>query len=819
MSLRTRLPLGTALTAVLALFLPVSGWAAEKVLHSFVPSPSGASPTGKLIRDAAGNLYGTAGGGVYGEGVVFKLRPKLGGGWTESVLHSFSGGADGAAPAAGLIMDTAGNLYGTAGGGSTKAHPAHGVVFELTPSSNGTWNEKVLHRFIRTTDGADPNTELIFDASGNLYGTTASGVTVGGTVFELTPSSGGMWTETVLYNFCSQDNCDDGHGPSSRLIFDQAGNLYGTTSSGGTQYYGVVFKLSPSSSGWTETVLHNFPMGQDDGYEPQSDLIFDQAGNLYGTTPYGGAQSGGIVFKLTPGSGGQWTEAVLHSFKSGGHEPSEPAGGLVFDASGNLYGTTESGGSGKFCLPDGCGIVFQLTPRSGGKWAESVVHQFAASTDGAWPVASLIIDQSGNLYGTTGLSAYSHGDYLYPAGSVFELTPASSGWIETIHQFRPVDGGAPQANIVSDAAGNLYGTTAGYGTSENGSVFELSSGSKGTWTRTLLYNFKGGKDGSFPYAGLVFDEVGNLYGTTEKGGSGSGTVFELSPVGGGKWAEKIIYAFQGYPTDGGSPVAGLVFDPAGNLYGTTQLGGSLGYCGYGCGTVFKLTASSGGGWTETMIYQFNDISNGAIFPTAGLALDSAGNLYGTASQGGLGFGVVFELSPSPGGTWNESVLYTFTGGADGGSPVAGVIFDSVGNLYGTTESGDYYRCPNGCGVVFELSPGSGNNWTESVLHSFSGKDGDYPTAGLIFDRAGNLYGTTAYGGTVASSCPYGCGLAFKLTPNHEGGWTESVLNSFTGERDGANPLAGLLLDAAGNLYGTASGGGRANAGVVFEVTP
>lgn len=826
MSLRTRPPVRAALVGALVMMLiSVRGWATEKVLHDFFPDPSGAGPHAKLIRDAAGNLYGTTwGGGAYGYGTVFKLVPKSGGGWTESVLHSFSGGADGGGPVAGLVMDAAGNLYGTAGGGSTRAHPAHGVVFELTPSSNGTWNEKVLHRFIRTTDGSDPSTQLIFDASGNLYGTTASGGAYGwGTVFELAPGSSGTWTETILYSFCPQSGCEDGAGPSSRLIFDQTGNLYGTAGDG-LYGAGVVFELS-ASSGWTETVLHNF-QSPDDGYWPQGDLIFDQAGNLYGTTQMGGAHSGGIVFELSPGSEGKWTESVLHSFEGiGGRSPSWPVGGLVFDASGNLYGTTEFGGN---CYSvGGCGVVFELSPGSGEEWSETVVHQFAGPNDGAVPMASLIIDQSGNLYGTTVYSVLSG-----QGGTVFELTPTSGGWTETVHTFRNVDGGDPQANLVSDAAGNLYGTTARDGPSGNGSAFELSPGSGGTWTRRVLHYFKGGKDGATPYAGLVFDKAGNLYGTTEKGGSGYGsgygygTVFELSPVGGGRWAERVIYSFQGFQAgDGESPVAGLVFDAAGNLYGTTEQGGSLGLCPYGCGTVFKLAPASGGGWTESVIYQFNNDSDGLIFPMASLILDSAGNLYGTASQSGFSpWGGVFELSPISGGTWKQSVLYTFTGGADGGTPVAGVIFDSAGNLYGTTQVRGNFGCGNGCGVAFKLSPGSDNVWTQSVIYTFGNwsGDGETPFAGLIFDSTGNLYGTTFSGGS--GSCNdgngVGCGTVFELKPMAGGGWAENVLYSFTGRpEDGANPAAGLLRDAAGNLYGTASAGGRVDDGVVFEVTP
>lgn len=808
MSLLAKLPLRIAVVGALVSMMTVGSWATEKILHNFVPAPDGANSASSLISDGSGNLYGTTQfGGYYSLGTVFKLTPKSGGGWTETVLYDFRGGALGSYPAAGLVMDSAGNLYGTTSSGGYLSgncpQEGCGTVFELAPDADGKWSYKILHAF-QSSDGGFPRTSLILDSTGDLFGTTPyAGSGGGGTVFELTPDAGGKWTENVLYSFSGN------LGAPSAVIFDSAGNLYGTTINccGGG---GAVFELSPSSSGsWTENVLYTFCAQPHcaDGDEP-SGVIFDQAGNLYGVTFIGGTKNNdGVAFELSPGAGGVWTESVLYRFQ-GGKDGLAPLGSLVFDSAGNLYGSTFAGGEGRLC-EYGCGAVFELTKSSGGSWSESVLHSFRAGRDGLAPSASLISDRNGNLYGTTEASGAPpdfNGD-----GTVFELSPSSGGWTETVHNFWAGDGAAPVAGLIFDGSGNLYGTTSGGGFNRYGVVFKLAPLSGGGWLRTILYNFKGGTDGAQPVAGLIFDGAGNLYGTTSGGGTGGyGTVFELTPISGGEWTEKVLYGFKGGYSDGDSPFAGLVFDSTGNLYGTTGGGGSGGN-----GTVFELTPSSGGGWVETVIYNFTGGADGAD-PQAGLTWDAAGNLYGTTFYSGDGAGVVFELSPSSGGTWTESVLYKFSGGADGSQPRAGVVFDQLGNLYGTTESGGPRRCANRhpCGVVFKLALKSGNTWKESVIYDF--RDGGHaPVAGLVLDSTGNLYGTTSNGGP-GDFC---CGTVFKLAPTSRGGWKETTLNSFTGGKIGAYPAAGVILDAAGNLYGTTDEGGSANAGVVFEIAP
>jgi uncharacterized repeat protein (TIGR03803 family) len=408
------------------------------------------------------------------------------------------------------------------------------AVFTLTlfaASAGAADQETVLHSFGGGTDGKYTDSGLIIDSAGNLYGTTATGgIHDKGTVFELSPRQGGGWAETVLHSF----DGTDGQESFASLILDGAGNLYGTTFFGGIHPCagdgcGTVFELSPrEGGGYTETVLHNFN-NNGDGFGPHAGLILDAAGNLYGTTSAGGLHSGGTVFELSPREGGGWTETLLHSFEFNGTGGSYPSGSLIFDPNGNLYGTTEYGGihtSCSFGVDVGCGTVFQLSPRQGGGWIETVLHSFGSPNDGQDPRAALTFDGLGNLYGTT-----------------------------------------------------YYGGLHGFGT-----VFEFSPRQGGGWTEIFLNSFQNGPDGRNPHSALVFDSLGNLYGTTWNGGiHGYGTVFEVLPRGGGGWRETILHSF-GYGNDGYNPESTLIFGLDGSLYGTTAGGGIHGY-----GSVFAIT--------------------------------------------------------------------------------------------------------------------------------------------------------------------------------------------------------------------------------------
>jgi uncharacterized repeat protein (TIGR03803 family) len=390
-------------------------------------------------------------------------------------------------------------------------------------------------------------------------------------------------TEKVLHSFCSESICKDGLWPLyGGLTFDASGNLYGTTYDGGGAYNaGMAFELTPKAGGgWKEKVLHAF--NREDGNQPYGTLIFDTSGNLYGTTYYGGAYNEGTVFELTPEAGGDWKETVLHSFNDDGTDGYNPIAGLVIDASGNLYGTTYYGGTGAACSYVGCGMAFELTPKRNGGWTEKILHNFSNNgKDGFWPFTGLIFDSSGTLYGTT----QSGGDS--GCGTVFELTRKSGGsWKEKVlHHFNGKDGYQP-TGLIFDASGNLYGTTQNGGAENVGTVFELTPRVGGGWTQKVLHNFHNGSpDGYLPYAGVVIDGSGNLYGTTANGGTETvGTVFELAPKADGVWTEKILHTFSNNQRDGRLPFAGLVIDAAGNLYGMTEYGGAQ-----SAGTVFEVT--------------------------------------------------------------------------------------------------------------------------------------------------------------------------------------------------------------------------------------
>jgi len=728
----------------------------------------------------------------FGCGTVFELSPAAKGTWTETVLHRFiNDGKDGINPEAGLILDSAGNLYGTTqhGGGAScvdyGATVGCGTAFELSRQANGAWTERVLHRFRNDrTDGQFPLASLVFDAAGNLYSTTFDGGAyattsgIAGTVFELTPVAAGKWAETVIHNF---GGSSDGAALSSGLTLDSVGNLYGSTLYGDV-YSGTVFELSPSTGGWKETVLHAFDSSLD-GY-PYGTLIFDPAGNIYGTT---GAGVFGTIFELSPQAGGNWTETSLYRFGQIAEDGTYPTGQLIFDSTGSLYGTTAGGGNPE-CLGYangyGCGTFFSLTPSASGGWQESVLHQFGSpnSEVPSGPLAALVADASGDLFSTT---TY----VVYPGlGTAFELVPdGKNGYTrKTMHIFgRGTDGKYPYSGLVADGAGNFYGTTwrGGNSSCDCGTVFELSPTATGGWAEKVLHTFRyNGKDGFEPFAGLVFDSAGNLYGTTSLGGSGScdngfgyvvgcGTVFELSPSPTGPWAERVIYSFQSNGSDGLFPNGGLLFDATGNLYGTTLNGGSAAGCPIlpeGCGTVFELSPSSGGVWGERILHSFNGADG--LLPQSSLIQDASGNLYGTTPYGGTGClgdgcGTVFELSTGGLGTWTETVLHNFVAdGTDGYNPQSALIMDRDKNLYGTAYVGGEGTCvqtfTQGCGTVFELKHTSGGAWTEKILHSFQRNttDGELPYAALIFDSAGNLYGTTETGG------PYGGGTVFEITP-------------------------------------------------------
>jgi uncharacterized repeat protein (TIGR03803 family) len=443
-----------------------------------------------------------------------------------------------------------------------------------------------------------------------------------------------------------------------------------------------------------------------------------------------------LLLALAVPASAEWKEKVLYSFQGGTSDGSVPAGGVVFDPEGNLYGVLQDFGPGS-CAPIGnqCGAVFQLAPpvHQGDPWTETLIYKFQGkgANDGESPNGGLIIDSQGNLYG---VSAY---------------------------------GGT--GNCV------LLGVSAGCGT-----VYQLSPPKQkgGAWTETILYSFPTAKQGYLPNGDLVFDGVGNLYGATIFGG-GKGTtcdafyqycgaVFKLSPpkTKGGKWMEKVLHAFAS-GADGASPNGGLVLDTKGSVYGTTFGGGNeKGECGSGgCGTAFQLSppAHKGDAWTEKVLYRFGQSARDGANPAAGVVFGRDGNLYGSALGGGDGgSGTIFELKkPAEKAIpWTETILHRFSGRSDGANPLR-IIFDSVGNLYGATENSTTQFA---YGNVFRLQPPNGKvrQWTLNVVYTFTVfPDAANPDSGLVFDKAGSLYGTTHYGGT-AQACQGGCGTVFEV---------------------------------------------------------
>jgi uncharacterized repeat protein (TIGR03803 family) len=384
----------------------------EAVIHAFQSTErnDGFTPNANLIVDANGALYGTtATGGKHGWGTVFKLAPPAspGGAWTESILYSFTGSNDGGQPSGGTLLLKGGSLYGTTSEGGINGV---GVVFELSPGK--PWVETVLYAFVNGSSGFTPSSGLIEGSNGTYYGTTfKGGAHKQGVVYRLSLSTAGGWTESPIYAF---KGGSDGYEPGNNLIFDSSGSLYGVT----LGYPGTAFQLTKSvSGGWTETVLYNFNPNIEGA--PYSSLVFDRTGNLYGATTSSGS-SGGTVYQLVPPSGGgAWTKNTLYSFLGSPSNDGAVPTGATFDSAGNLWGSTQYGGNNANCGVTGCGTIFELTPPSapGGAWTEQILYSFLGGTDGEYPDTQLLLLGT-TFYGTTGA-----GGGEARAGTAFSFVP------------------------------------------------------------------------------------------------------------------------------------------------------------------------------------------------------------------------------------------------------------------------------------------------------------------------------------------------------------------------------------------------------------
>lgn len=396
---------------------------------------------------------------------------------------------------------------------------------------------------------------------------------------------------------------------------------------------------------------------------------------------------------------------VIYNFQNS-PDGANPQAGVTFDAQGNLYGTAEHGGLLECDGLHGCGMVFQLTPNSGGDWTEHVVTQFPANLSAGSPVAPVVLDRRGNLYSSYACVIDCFGS---AGGGIFQVVRGANGTWTTNNLVSFSSGNNEcedgRCGVGFDPAGRLYATSNEYqsGLGNNGAVFYIGQRSITDWYPLNLYSFKGGGDGSGPSMWFTFGQNDTIYGTTSGGGGSdsAGTVFMLQSNGQAQWHETVLYRFQNYP-DGAYPYGGVIFGSDGNLYGTTAGGGAS-----DAGTVFKLTHNSNGSWSETVLYSFQ-VGADASNPSGPVVFDSAGNLWGVGMDGQFGHGAIFKLAPSGGGNWTESVVYSFTGGADGGLPFGALTLDSSGNVYGTTIFGganpSCSDSPYCGGVVYKLTP-------------------------------------------------------------------------------------------------------------------
>ena len=877
-------------TLLAAFLIPTSPLAsqtspASTTLYTFVNQPEdGGNPIG-LAAGSNGVFYGVTASGGLGYGTVFAVTPpaETGGAWTETVLYDFKGKSDGAIPsgiAVGSGPDGGTILYGTTAYGGTGALPngclitvaaglppltysGCGTVFSLTPpaSPNGQWTESVLYNFAGGGDGGEPYTGVVIGAGGVLYGTTSyGGVACApsdpyftcGVVFSLTPpkAAGGTWAEAVLYSFNSPFGPP---GAPSGLAIGSGGVLYGAFQSDNTSCSnngcGAIYSLTPPKSGsraaWSVNALYAFKGGSD-GFAPSA-VSIGSGGVLYGTTPVSPPNPDGTVFSLTPPASGTgaWTHTVLYTFQGGGYNDlSSPSSGVAIGAGGVLYGTATQG------LDTGSGGVFSLTPpaTAGGAWTETILHAFAAGSDGSYPSTGLLIGHGGVLFGVT----YFGG--LWYSGTVFSLAPTSSNsaWTETIlHAFSAGGPGySAVSTLVSGPLGVLYGATEGGGggtcPSGCGTIFSLTPppSASGAWTFNLLHQFTGGADGAYPMGPLAVGPGGVLYGTTSYGGTGActnigqppgcGVVFSLSPstFPDGGWTETTLHSFTsangtcnpsfclGY-LDGLYPSTGVTIGSALGaplvLYGTTLYGGPN-----NGGTVFALTPAStpDEAWTENILYNFG--AQGVyLYPASagpsGLTTGDGSVLYGTASYTGSvsaecggGCGEVFSLTPpsAAGGAWTETAIYSFQASSSQSPaiPVGGVVIGGDGTLYGATDLG-----PSPNGGLFALSPplGPGAGW--SISFNITGALNIGSPNGLLMASNGAIYGATSQSALSVLRTPgnctpgelTGCGGVFALIPQQspQGVWDVAGVLDYTSASGGFQPMA-ISAENVSTLYGT-----------------
>jgi uncharacterized repeat protein (TIGR03803 family) len=679
------------LKATLALWLlapSLAGGVTFTNLHSFLVTSLGSRPAAPLALGSDGKLYGTtsAGGTNVGKGTVFKVTTN----GLATLLHTFTGGADGGDAESALFQWTDGSFYGTTRGGGIHTN---GTVFKIT--TNGALT--TLVQFTGGNDGGTPVGGLVLGQDGNFYGATVYGGSNGfGTVFRLAPTG----QLTTLLAFAGTN----GANPHAALALGRDARLYGTTTSGGAHGDGTVFQVTTNGA---LVALYSFAPTPSDPYMPEGPLVQGADGNFYGTAYYGGVHDQGCVFKIT--TSGALTN--LYSFgtvqDSGGHplDGSGPVGCLFFGSDGNFYGTTQLGGTNDLSS-GGDGTIYRITPAG----ALTTLYSFFNRLDGAVPAAGLLV-VGGDLYGTAsqgGVAPSSFGN-----GTVFKI--GTNGVFAFVYDFPGLDGLNPSAEVTMDDRGNLYGTTEYGGFFGWGTVFRYEP--NGAYT--VLTNFDV-THGSVPDGQLLRLTDGSFLGTTLDGGAHSqGNIFKVTTNG----LLSTVYDFgSSDPLDASEPWSGLTLAPDGNYYGTTGLGAQ------DMGVLFGVTTNG----MLTNVVPFDNIS-GANPQGANLILGPDGNLYGTTTWPN---GSVFTFTPGGG----LNAIYTFSGTNDGAVPKAGLMLGSDCCFYGTTSTNGVY----GSGTIFKIT----TNGLLTTLYSFDGTNGGNPMATLVLGRDGSFYGTTLVGGSA-----------------------------------------------------------------------
>lgn len=732
---------------------------ANTIQPMFQYTSTGTAPLGGLFKAADGKLYGTtSAGGTIGYGTVFRLTQ----GGTLTTVANFYGTAGafkgGNAPQAGVVQAPDGNFYGSTADGGTSSN--YGIIYKMTPS--GQMTTLVTLNSSSYPQGADPSSSLTLGADGSLYGVTQAGGSGGnGSIFKVTTS--GVFT--TLVNLTGTSGAAPGSSPRAALTLAADGNFYGTTATGGTGGYGTVFRLTPSGA-LTTLIQFTGTTGSYLGATPLGALVQGSDGALYGTTSAGGANNLGSVFRITTSA----TFSSLASFTgtTGSVLGSSPKGALVQLSDGSLYGTTQTGGGGNF------GTIFQITP-AGVLTTLVNFSGTTGSTLGTTPQGALVVGDDGAMYGTTNAGGLNGNGTVFRVsasglfttlvnftaapvfgrlmqandGKIYGSTGGGGGAAGYSTLFSAPIAGAPTRlatlapvqgttswgarGFLQASDGNLYGTSFAGGGFNNGSVFTISP----TGTFNTLINFtgtSGANPGSSLQAPLVQGTDGDFWGTTSAGGSSAnGTIFKMTAAG----AQTVVVTLTatGGSFLGGTPQGALTLSSDGNYYGSTSTGG-IGGGSYG--TVFKVTPA--GGFTTLVNFTGTTGAFLGAQPSGAMPQASNGNFYGTTATGGpANIGTVFKVSP----TGDFTSLATFTGTTGsllGSAPSGGLVASPDGCFYGVTTSGGTY----GGGVLFRIAPDD----SVATLYSFTGRtDGLTPSNGLIYASDGNLYGgngTTIY---------------------------------------------------------------------------